>query len=131
MSAPGLRGLHHVKWLVADVAATRAWYERVLGFEVELEFPDDDGAVSGVAGRVPGLDAMLAFRADPERAAALAGTDLLALSVADRATLEVWGAYLDSLDVPHTPIVPATRGAAMGTTDPDGLQVVLYADKGD
>ena len=33
-----LTGIHHVKLPVGDVARSRAWYERVLGFEVASRF---------------------------------------------------------------------------------------------
>ena len=36
-------GLHHVKIPVAELARTREWYESLLGLQVEIEFPDDDG----------------------------------------------------------------------------------------
>ncbi len=36
-----LSGFHHVKMPVADVARSRDWYQRVLGFEQELEFVED------------------------------------------------------------------------------------------
>ncbi len=38
------------------------------------------------------------------------------------------GAATDDLGIPHSPIVPASRGFALGFHDPDGLQVRLYAD---
>jgi catechol 2,3-dioxygenase-like lactoylglutathione lyase family enzyme len=47
-------GIHHVKLPVSDLARSREWYERVLAFTVEREFPDDDGVVRGVGGRLPG-----------------------------------------------------------------------------
>src|SRR4051794_31001913 len=37
----GISGIHHVKLRVSDIAASRAWYERVLGFAVEIEFEED------------------------------------------------------------------------------------------
>ena len=52
---PQLTGIHHVKFPVSDLAASRAWYERVFGFEVTIEFPDEQGIVRGLAGFAPGL----------------------------------------------------------------------------
>jgi catechol 2,3-dioxygenase-like lactoylglutathione lyase family enzyme len=66
-----LSGFHHVKMPVADVARSRDWYQRVLGFEQELEFVED-GVLMGLAMRDPGGTARLAARHDPARAAALA-----------------------------------------------------------
>jgi len=47
-------GIHHLKLPVSDLALSREWYERVLGYIVEREFPKDDGVVRGVGGRLPG-----------------------------------------------------------------------------
>ncbi|HZG92180.1 MAG TPA: VOC family protein, partial [Pseudonocardia sp.] len=33
-----ISGFHHVKLPVSDVAASREWYQRVLGFRTEIEF---------------------------------------------------------------------------------------------
>src|SRR3954452_14439840 len=41
-------GFHHVKLPVSDLARTRDWYERVLGFAVDIEFVED-GVVTGLA----------------------------------------------------------------------------------
>jgi catechol 2,3-dioxygenase-like lactoylglutathione lyase family enzyme len=46
-------GIHHLKLPVSDLARSREWYEPVLGYTVEREFPDDDGVVRGVAGGCP------------------------------------------------------------------------------
>ena len=49
MSQPALAGIHHVKFPVSDVAASRAWYEEVFGLTVQLEFRDE--ALRAVARR--------------------------------------------------------------------------------
>src|SRR5689334_1237683 len=67
-------GVHHVKLPVSDVARSRAWYERVLGFELVVEFVED-GQVRGVALRREDCAAQVALRHDPARAQALAGFD--------------------------------------------------------
>ena len=65
-----ISGVHHVKLPVSDVSRSRAWYERVLGFEVVIEFVED-GEVRGVALRRDGCQVQLALRHDPDRAKAL------------------------------------------------------------
>lgn len=55
-------GIHHVKLPVSDLARSREWYERVLGYTIELEFPDDDGVVRGVGGRLTGAGVPIALR---------------------------------------------------------------------
>ena len=61
-----IKGFHHVKLPVADVARSRDWYRRVLGFEVTLEFVED-GTLMGLALSDPGGSAQLAIRRDPAR----------------------------------------------------------------
>ena len=71
--APTLSGIHHVKFPVRDLAKSRAWYERVLGLEVQMEFADDhDGVVRGVAGPAGGVP--IALREDPLAAEASPGS---------------------------------------------------------
>ncbi len=53
MNRPAITGIHHLKFPVSDLPVSLAWYERVLGFQVDFEFPDDDGVVRGVAGFDP------------------------------------------------------------------------------
>jgi catechol 2,3-dioxygenase-like lactoylglutathione lyase family enzyme len=55
-------GVHHIKLPVSDLARSREWYERVLGYTVEREFPDGDGVVHGVGGRLPGAGVPVALR---------------------------------------------------------------------
>jgi catechol 2,3-dioxygenase-like lactoylglutathione lyase family enzyme len=73
-------GVHHVKLPVSDVGRSRAWYERVLGFELVMELVED-GEVRGVALQWDACPPQLALRHDPDRAKALAGFDALALLV--------------------------------------------------
>ena len=121
-----LSGFHHVKMPVADVARSRDWYQRVLGFEQELEFVED-GVLMGLALRDPGGTARLAARHDPARAAALAGFDPVALGVPTRADLEEWQRRLDELGEPHGGIVTGHAGSVLvGLHDPDGIEVRLY-----
>jgi hypothetical protein len=59
-------------------------------------------------------------------------TEIFANLVATtREALDAWVQRLDHLGIPHSPIVPASRGFALGFHDPDGLQVRLYADDPD
>jgi catechol 2,3-dioxygenase-like lactoylglutathione lyase family enzyme len=120
-------GIHHVKLPVSDVAASRAWYERVLGFAVEIEFVED-GVVRGVALGRDGV--ALALRHDPERAKALSGFDVLALLVPAREQVGDWKARLDEAGEPHGGIVTGHGGGSVlvGLHDPDGIEIRLYAD---
>jgi catechol 2,3-dioxygenase-like lactoylglutathione lyase family enzyme len=46
-------GIHHVKLPVSDLARSREWYERVLGFTVEREFPTTTASYAASAGGYP------------------------------------------------------------------------------
>ena len=121
-------GVFGVKLPVSDLARSRQWYERVFGFTVALEFPDHEGVVRGVAGSLPGLgDTSISLRENRPVAAALAGYDILHLSVASRDELENWAAKLDRLTVEHSPIRDATSHWLMSVVEPDRLEVRLHS----
>jgi catechol 2,3-dioxygenase-like lactoylglutathione lyase family enzyme len=120
-----------VKFPVRDLAASRAWYERVFGLDVIYEFPDDDGVVRGVAFTAAGLgDVGVALRERPD-IAGLSGFDPVVFAVDDRAAVDAWAAHLDALRVPNE-VVEATIGWMLLFHDPDGLEIHLYSrDRGD
>jgi catechol 2,3-dioxygenase-like lactoylglutathione lyase family enzyme len=124
-----INGIHHVKLPVSDVGRSRAWYERVLGFEVVIEFVED-GEVRGLALRRDGCPSQLALRHDPRRAEALAGFDALALLVPTRQDVHRWKAALDELGESQGGLVTGHGGGTVlvGLRDPDGVEIRLYAD---
>jgi catechol 2,3-dioxygenase-like lactoylglutathione lyase family enzyme len=124
-----ISGIHHVKLPVSDVAASRGWYERVLGFHLVIEFVED-GVVRGVALAREGSDVQLALRHDPDRAKALAGFDALALLVPTREDVRSWETRLDEAGEPHGGVVTGHRGGSVlvGLHDPDDIEIRLYAD---
>lgn len=131
MAGATLEGIYAVKLPVSDLARSRAWYERVLGFVPELEFPDADGVVRGVAGRLAGVaDSMLALREDAAAARGVSGFNLLNLAIADRASAEAWAARLDDLGVDRSPVIEATIGWIVVLHDPDGIELHLYSREG-
>ena len=125
---PELAGIHHVKMPVTDLDRSRDWYGRVLGFKVTYEFQDADGVVRGVAGEVPGLgDSMLCLRVNFQAAQGCQGFDPVSFAVRDRADVEAWAAHLDTLGVPHSPVIEASIGWLLVFSDPDGLDLHLYS----
>lgn len=124
-----ISGIHHIKLPVSDVARSRAWYQRILGFETVIEFVEDD-VVKGVALQREGCQPHLALRHDPERARALSGLDALALLVPSRDDVQQWSTRLDDLGEPHGGLVQGHHGGAVlvGLHDPDGIEIRLYAD---
>jgi catechol 2,3-dioxygenase-like lactoylglutathione lyase family enzyme len=124
-----LSGFHHVKLPVSDVARSRDWYQRVMGFEVVIEFVEDD-VLMGVALADGAESLSIALRHDPARAAALSGFDAVALGVPSRAEVKQWCARLDDLDEAHGGVVTGHNGGSVliGLHDPDGIEIRLYAD---
>jgi catechol 2,3-dioxygenase-like lactoylglutathione lyase family enzyme len=122
-------GFHHVKLPVSDLARTRDWYERVLGFVVDVEFVED-GVVTGLALTDPDRTVAVALHHDPARAAALAGFDPISLRVPDRDGLKEWRTRLDGLGERHGAMMTGHRGGTVlvGLHDPDGVEIRLYAD---
>ena len=123
---PDICGFHHVKLPVTDVAQSRDWFCRVLGFEPEIDFVED-GVLMGVGLRQPKGKVRLALRFAPQRAVALDGFDPVALAVTGRAELECWASRLEELHEPNGGIVTGHVGSVIvGLRDPDGIEVRLY-----
>ena len=124
-----LSGFHHVKLPVSDLARTRDWYERVLGFVVDIEFVEE-GVVTGLALTAPDRTVAVALRHDPARAAALSGFDVVSLRVPTREGVKEWRARLDELGERHGALMTGHRGGTVlvGLRDPDGVEIRLYAD---
>ena len=125
---PELAPIHHIKIPVSDVRVSTQWYLRVLGLEVAIEFTED-GELRGVALKTTDGRTPIALRHDPERAAALAGFDLVALGVPTRAGVQAWVEHLAAIDQKHGGIVTGHNGGAIliGLHDPDGIEIRLYA----
>lgn len=123
-----ISGIHHVKVPVSDVARSRAWYQRVLGFETLIDFVED-GEVKGAAIHRDGCQPQIALRHDPDRARAWSGFDAVALLVPTRDDVRQWSAKLDDLGEPHE-VVQGHRGGSVlvGLHDPDGIEIRLYAE---
>ncbi len=128
MVDPTLQGVFSIKLPVASLAASRAWYDRLFGYSVTLEFPDDDGVVRGVAGHLDGVpDTWLSLREAPEVAAPLGGWNLVNFVVEDRRQVDAWIRRLDDLGIDHSPPIDASVGWMVVLNDPDGHEIHLYA----
>lgn len=125
---PAVTGFHHVSAIVSDVEASATWYQRVLGLQrLPVTFPHhgDDGKAALLLDTATGVMIELhdntAGRA-PDRARN--ALDHLAFGVADRATLDGWAAWLDTLGVPHDGVADLTDPTDYATLefhDPDGI----------
>lgn len=118
-------GLHHVKLPVGDVDRSAEWYGRAFGFSRAWE-AWEDGALRGAALHLQESGLQLALRHDPERAAALAGFDVLCLAVGTRGDLDAVLDRLDEKDITHGTPFAGRGGDAVDVPDPDGHLVRLH-----
>ena len=116
-----------VKIPVADLAASRRWYADVFGLREEMEWPDDDGVVRGIAFEPLGT-VMLALREHAEAAAATRGFGFLNIRVPAESDLAACAAHLDGLQVWHTEVISGARGRLVGFHDLDGHELSFYAE---
>ncbi|TNC23582.1 VOC family protein [Amycolatopsis alkalitolerans] len=125
-----LAGFHHVKLPVSDVRRSLEWYERVLGFRIQLEFVED-GVLEGVALTDPGETVSLALRHDPAHVGGFTGFDPIALCVPTADALRAWQRRLDDLGEAHGGIAQGHVGSVlMGLRDPDGIEIRFYCPGG-
>lgn len=47
-------------------------------------------------------------------------------AITDRTDAESWAAHLDTLGIPHSPVIEASIGWLLVFNDPDGLELHLY-----
>ena len=122
---PELRVLS-VKIPVSDLSASRTWYAEVLGLHEQMEWPDAQGIVRGVA--MEGLgDVLLALREDAAAAVATRHFGFLNVAVPEEQDLVTCVEHLDRLGVRHTGTVAAATGVLVGFHDLDGHELSFYA----
>ncbi|RZT83262.1 catechol 2,3-dioxygenase-like lactoylglutathione lyase family enzyme [Pseudonocardia sediminis] len=123
----------HVAIVVRDMAASIAWYERVLGFERSGEAKEgppeaghprqllkhpDSGFVLGIHEPHRRSDDLF----DPSRT----GLDHVAVHVSERADLDAWSARFDELGVEHSPVRDAGYAEFVSVFDPDRIAWELW-----
>lgn len=128
MAAPP--GLSHVALTVTDLAASAAWYERLLGVGPVVD--EDVGAFHHIV--YPLTGGILVSLHDNRKASKddrfdefRPGLDHVSFGVAGRGELEAWRARLDALGVAHGGIVDAPYGSALSFRDPDNIALELFA----
>lgn len=127
--------LAHVAVTVTDLAASTAWYTRLLGADPVL---DEDEERGGFHHTVFALDGGHLFGLHthpgpaPEGAfdERRAGLDHVGFACADRAELERWRDRLDELGIAHGGVVDAGYGSGVSFRDPDGIALEFFAPPG-
>ena len=126
MDAPALAGVHHLTLPVSDLERSRSWYESRLGYQLARELVEG-GTPMGVTLRHPNGGPGLALRVDPDRAAAAAGFDYVAIGVPDKDALDDLAARLTALGEHHAGVHVASTGWILPLLhDPDGHEVRFY-----
>lgn len=116
-----------VKIPVADLTASRRWYADVFGLTEDMEWPDEDGIVRGIAFQPLGT-VTLALREHPHAAAATRDFGFVNIRVPAESDLTICAQHLDRLGVGHTDVISGARGRLVGFHDLDGHQLSFYAE---
>ncbi len=138
MAIAGITDYNHVRITVTDFERSKAFYDKVFGFDVAIELPDEPdqatkdalwwvfgGCVYSFPGGLLGLRPMAsggdAFDADR------VGLDHLSFSVGSRAEIEAAATTLDGLGVAHEGVKELTDAgmAILEFRDPDGVALEL------
>jgi glyoxylase I family protein len=127
-TAPAVAGFHHFSPTVSDVEASAQWYERVFGMtRVPVTFPHYGDEKSGYAVLLMDPRSGIAIGlhhhdGNPGRPfdESCTGLDHISFAVNDRADLEVWASWLDSIGVENSGVID--------TDDPMPYSVVVFRD---
>ncbi|WP_022891302.1 VOC family protein [Agromyces subbeticus] len=125
-TAPPISGLHHVATLVPDLAASLAWYRRVLGAVRldHLDHHDASGELTAVIVEIPNLGGVLQLRRSAEPLPA--HYDPLTLEVRDLAALGEWAAHLHAIGVHHSGVIVKRTGHGLEAETPEGTILRFY-----
>ena len=131
-STTSMPAITHVAVTVTDLAASEAWYTKVLGVKPVLD--EDTGpfrhivyTVGNTAFGLHGFPDLASTEPFNERRP---GLDHIAFGVASRDELAKWAARLDDLGVARSDIANASYGSGLSFRDPDNIALELFAPPG-
>ena len=121
-----LTGIHHVRLPVSELARSRTFWEDVLGYEWDFDFPGDDGPAA-VALRHPDGGPNVVLWLDAERARASAGFVWFGIGLASAGEIEDLRDDLDARSIAHGGIQGAFVDVKLPfVEDPDGHLISFY-----
>ena len=125
---PTISGIHHATFVVSDLDAGIAWFERVLGAHHVPRFDhhDESGALFGVVIELAGFPGMIELRIATQSYPLRPGYDPLTFEVADGLALEEWLEHLDLVGAQHSPIKNRRTGRSIEINSPDGTLIRLF-----
>jgi len=119
----------HVAVTVTDLAASEAWYTKVLGVSPVLD--EDTGpfrhVVYSLGNTLLGLHGFPKLVSDEAFDERRPGLDHIAFGAASRDDLVAWAKRLDDLGVAHVGVVDAGYGSGLSFRDPDNIALELFA----
>jgi catechol 2,3-dioxygenase-like lactoylglutathione lyase family enzyme len=119
----------HVAVTVTDLAASEAWYTKLLGAPPVLD--EDTGpfrhVVYAVGGTLLGLHGFPDLATDAPFDERRPGLDHIAFGCASRDELVEWAGRLDQLGIAHGAVVDAGYGSGLSFRDPDNIALELFA----
>lgn len=121
-------GFHHITLRVTDLAQARAFYEGVLGFEVDQDFPGRKLRLrpAGTDTRLVLAPALPGTPGDDRFTERRIGLDHLAIGIGSRAELDRMSEALEAAGVPIELNYDALGNAIVHFRDPDNFQWELF-----
>jgi catechol 2,3-dioxygenase-like lactoylglutathione lyase family enzyme len=121
-------GIHHLTFVVSDLAEGISWFERALRAEhiPRFDHHDASGELFGVVLSLAGLPAMIELRVATADYPLRAGYDPVTFEVANESALQAWVSHLDRAGVEHTPIKQRRTGQSLEFETPDGTLLRLF-----
>jgi glyoxylase I family protein len=128
-AATTMPAITHVAVTVTDLAASEAWYTKVLGVQPVLD--EDTGPfrhiVYSLGGTLLGLHGFPKLDGTDSFNERRPGLDHIAFGCASRDDLVAWATRLDDLGIAHGDIVDAGYGSGLSFRDPDNIALELFA----
>lgn len=126
--APSVTGIHHVTFVVGNLAEGTAWFEAAFGAVHRSRFDhhDSDGALFGVILELEGFPGVIELRVTTDDYPLPVAYDPVTFEVRDDGELERWLEHLEAVGAHHSPIKQRRTGRSIDVTTPDGVLLRLF-----